>query len=410
MKSSNKNKVNVLILIAFMLIMVGLGISDSSRGVFSTIFEKDLALSKPQVSMIVTISYIGNLLFVLAGGRAADRFDRKKVFLTVLCIWTAAQIMFAATDNYVCLLIGMFFSMGASTLLNTLMNLLSPLLFGTMAGMFVNILFFVQGIGTSGNQKITGSLATEYTDFRFLCLGLAAIGLIGFLLLATRKFPKDAATNEKEISDNANDRSGALKEVTGNVNAISQETEKATVSYKMVIIMSFIFGFYFIAEHGIMNWWSMYCQQGLNMSSSQASTCISLFFGTMTIGRVVLSPLVQKLGSRKSIILFGGIGSILYIIGILLGIKGSLILGFSGIFISIIYPTCVLFLQEIFPKNCVATATGMVLSFGTVFDIAFNAVFGNLVEMTGFGICSVIFPVAMVLFYGGFLLLKRSRA
>lgn len=95
MKSSNKNKVNVLILIAFMLIMVGLGISDSSRGVFSTIFEKDLALSKPQVSMIVTISYIGNLLFVLAGGRAADRFDRKK------SIFNRAVHMDSRTD-YVC--------------------------------------------------------------------------------------------------------------------------------------------------------------------------------------------------------------------------------------------------------------------------------------------------------------------
>lgn len=339
--------------------------------------------------MIVTISYVGNLLFVLTGGKAADRFDRKKVFLTVLAIWTAAQILFAATDNYICLLIGMFFSMGASTLLNTLMNLLSPLLFGTMAGMFVNILYFVQGIGTSGNQKIMGSISDGYSDFRFLCLGLAGIGLIGSCLLAAKKFPKEEAAPTK-------------------VN--QPKTEKVTISYKMVVLMGFIFGFYFIAEHGIMNWWSMYCQQGLGMNSSQASTSISLFFGTMTIGRLVLSPMVQKLGNRKSITILGGIGSVVYVLGILLGTNGSWALGLSGIFISIIYPTCVLFLQEIFPKDCVATATGMVLSFGTLFDIAFNAVFGNLVELAGFGICTVIFPTAMLLFYGGFLLLGRRKA
>lgn len=377
----NHAKKNFAVLIAFMLIMIGLGISDSSRGVFSGIFEHDLMLTKPQVSMIVTVSYVGNLVFVSLGGKAADRFNRKKVMLAVLIMWTLAQVLFAATDNYVCLLIGMFFSMGASTLLNTLMNLLSPLFFGSMAGMFVNILFFVQGIGTSGNQKLTGSLATGYSHFRVLCMVLIGIGCIGILILGMKKFPKEDRVHK----------------------AIDEKPSKAVLSYKTVVMMGLVFGFYFIAEHGIMNWWTMYSQQGLGMSNAEASTGVALFFGTMTVGRLVLAPLVQKLGTRRSIVVFGGVGSIAYIVGVLSGVRGTWILGCSGIFISIIYPTIVLFLQELFPKESVATATGLVISFGTIFDIAFNAVFGSAVELAGFGICKVIFPAAMILFYVGFL-------
>lgn len=377
----NHAKKNFAVLIAFMLIMIGLGISDSSRGVFSGIFEHDLMLTKPQVSMIVTVSYVGNLVFVSLGGKAADRFNRKKVMLAVLIMWTLAQVLFAATDNYVCLLIGMFFSMGASTLLNTLMNLLSPLFFGSMAGMFVNILFFVQGIGTSGNQKLTGSLATGYSHFRVLCMVLIGIGCIGILILGMKKFPKEDRVHK----------------------AIDEKPSKAVLSYKTVVMMGLVFGFYFIAEHGIMNWWTMYSQQGLGMSNAEASTGVALFFGTMTVGRLVLAPLVQKLGTRRSIVVFGGVGSIAYIVGVLSGVRGTWILGCSGIFISIIYPTIVLFLQELFPKESVATATGLVISFGTIFDIAFNAVFGSAVELAGFGICKVIFPAAMILFYIGFL-------
>lgn len=379
--TDNHAKKNFAVLIAFMLIMMGLGISDSSRGVFSGIFEHDLMLTKPQVSMIVTVSYVGNLVFVSLGGKAADRFDRKKVMLAVLIMWTLAQVLFAATDNYVCLLIGMFFSMGASTLLNTLMNLLSPLFFGSMAGMFVNILFFVQGIGTSGNQKLTGSLATGYSHFRVLCMVLIGIGCIGILILGMKKFPKEDRVHK----------------------AIDEKPSKAVLSYKTVVMMGLVFGFYFIAEHGIMNWWTMYSQQGLGMSNAEASTGVALFFGTMTVGRLVLAPLVQKLGTRRSIVVFGGVGSIVYIVGVLSGVRGTWILGCSGIFISIIYPTIVLFLQELFPKESVATATGLVISFGTIFDIAFNAVFGSAVELAGFGICKVIFPAAMILFYVGFL-------
>lgn len=387
-RTENISKKNVVILIAFMLLMVGLGISDSSRGVFSGIFEKDLLLTKPQVSMIVTVSYIGNLLFVSLGGKAADRFERKKVLLTVLVMWVLAQVLFACTNNYACLLIGMFFSMGASTLLNTLMNLLSPLFFGSMAGMFVNILFFVQGIGTSGNQKLMGSAATGYQDFQWLCIGLGVIGVVSALLLWFKKFPQEESKGSQ---------------------AESHSSQKKPLSYQMVVLMGLVFGFYFIAEHGIMNWWSMYCQQGLQMSSAKASTGVALFFGTMTVGRLVLAPLVQKLGTSRSIVLLGGIGTVVYIAGVLLGESGTMILGVSGIFISIIYPTIVLFLQEVFPKENVATATGLVISFGTIFDIVFNAVFGSAVEMAGFGVCKVIFPLSMILFYVGFLVSAKKE-
>lgn len=379
---------NGIILFAFMVIMIGLGISDSSRGVFSGIFERDLSLTKPQVSMIVTVSYIGNLLFVLLGGKAADRYDRKKVFLWVLAMWTGAQLLFACTGNYGCLLLGMFFGMGASTFLNTMMNLLAPVFFGSMAGMYINILFFVQGIGTSGNQKITGSLANGYADFKHLCLGLALIGALCFVTILTRRFPKgDAGLCE----------TGEDARKTG------------VLSYKKVFLMGIIFGCYFVAEHGIMNWWSMYCQQGLRMTSARASTGVSLFFGTMTVGRLLFSPLVQKMGSRKSILILGGMGCVVYILGILAGGSGIWILGISGIFISIIYPTMVLFLQDVFSKDCAATAVGMVISFGTVFDIAFNAAFGNLVELMGFGICKLIFPIAMIMFYAGFVLSGKTE-
>ena len=121
-----------------MLIMVGLGISDSNRGVFSAVFERDLGLSKPRLSLIVTVSYVGNLLFMLFGGRAVDRVKKKTACLGILGLWTLAQGLFFFTDSYACLLAGMFISMGASTLMNTMLNILSPYFFGAMAGLYVN--------------------------------------------------------------------------------------------------------------------------------------------------------------------------------------------------------------------------------------------------------------------------------
>ena len=61
------------------------------------------------------------------------------------------------TDNYYVLLITMLFTMGASTLMNTMINLFVPMYFAAPGLIVNNTLFFVQGIGTTGSQMILGT-------------------------------------------------------------------------------------------------------------------------------------------------------------------------------------------------------------------------------------------------------------
>ena len=146
---------------AFVVLMVGLGSSDSLRGIFSPVFSSHFALSATQLGLIVTVSYIGNLVFLLVGGNVIERFEKKKALLALTGIWMAALAVFAFTDNYYLLLAGMFCAMGASTLLNTTLNLVTPLLLASSPAFFVNLLFFTQGIGTSGSQSLLGRYATD---------------------------------------------------------------------------------------------------------------------------------------------------------------------------------------------------------------------------------------------------------
>ena len=90
------------------------------------IFKDHFTLSSVQISMIIVMSYAGNLIF-LAGTRLADRFEKKKVMMGILLIWMAALLVYVTTDNYYVLLITMLFTMGASTLMNTMINLFVPM-------------------------------------------------------------------------------------------------------------------------------------------------------------------------------------------------------------------------------------------------------------------------------------------
>lgn len=375
-----------MIFTSFMMIMIGLGASDALRGVFAPIFQSHFRLNTVQLSMIITISYVGNLLFLSLGGMVVDRYKRKNVAIGVMVLWMGALVLYLATDHYICLLAGMLFAMGASTLMNTIINLTTPLVFLATPGLVVNTLFFIQGIGTSGSQSLVGNFADGIGSWKIANGILLALGAVGTVLLFFSKVPEreDEYTDlDKAREAEKNRKKPGLKAVFGN---------------PAFYYISVSFGLYFVAEHGILNWLVTYLQNALGMAASSASNYLAIFFGGMTLGRLLLAPVVQKLGAASSIKVFGTAGIALYVLGAAFGSRTVMLLSISGFLLSIIYPTMVLLIRRYYKIEVLATATGMIISAATLFDIAFNAVFGWISDILGLGRSFLILPVCGVLF------------
>lgn len=381
MEKSNRR----IALIGFAILMVGLGVSDSLRGIFSGIFQTHFELTAKGLSNIIAVSYAGNLCFLLIGGRIMDKIDRKKAFLGFLAVWMCAMLVFLLTDNYYALLVGMFLAMGASTLLNTSITLITPFIFATSPGMIVNMLFFTQGIGTSGGQSLIGNLASDFGGWKIVTGILFAIGVIAFLVILKLQIPKSTAetVETKNISEKPRKRNG------------------------LWILMVVIFGVYFIAEHGMLNWFVIYGTDALGLDQGRAANYMALFFGGMTVGRLVFSPLVDRLKVFPSIALFSVISAVLYAGGIF---SGSLwLLAPAGLFCSIIYPTLVMAIGQIYDADQVSTMSGLIISAASLFDIGFNYIYGDIAEQAGYGRSFLIMPAAMVLYTLLFVIVFHKR-
>ena len=370
---------------AFVVLMVGLGSNDSLRGIFSTIFQEHFSLTTTQLGLIVTASYIGNLVFLLVGGNLSTRFSKKRVLQVLILIWMAALALFAFTSNYTVLLIGMALALGSSTLLNTTMNLITPLLFATAPGFFVNFLFFTQEIGTSGSQYILGSHADGFAFWQHTNLVLLILGAVAFVLLLFCNVPEEAAA------------------------PADAPAQKGGYDWRIIVPYVLVFGFYFIAEHGVMNWMVAYGVDGLGLPQASAAKYLSVFFGGMMIGRLCLSPLVDKLGALKSLAAFGGVSCVLYLIGSLGGAVTMPIWAISGLSFSILYPTLVMSIRLFFPHGQVAGAAGTIISVASLFDILFNVGFGRLVDTLGYGVSIYVLPLAMAAFIITFLAFSRGH-
>lgn len=363
----------------FAVLMFGLGSSDSLRGIFAPVFQNRYALSDTQLSLIVTISYVGNLLFLSLGGKLLDTFGRKTVVLSVTAIWVLSMLLNVVSDSYICILISMFFALGASTLLNTTVNILTPVVFSGYAGLMVNIFFFIQGIGTSGSQFVLGRYGLSYPGFKGVSFLLLLIGAAaGFLLIL---IPLGGERRPEYMQSEVKTEA-----------PVTQANPKPAV----FILLCTMIGFYFIGEHGIMNWLFSYCIQAFQLPSGKASVYLSLFWGGMTVGRLIFAPVVQRQGTVKSIRIFGTVGTLLFCAGILTGENGILLLSISGLAISVLYPTMVLLIQQIYPAGVVATRTGAIISVATVADIVFNLFFGVITGAIGYRLSFMILPACMV--------------
>ena len=284
------------------------------------------------------------------------------------------------------LLAGMFCAMGASTLLNTTLNLVTPLLFASSPAFFVNLLFFTQGIGTSGSQSLLGRYATDIGFWHKTNLVLLALGAAAVLLLAFSTVPGPRADGPHP----AKRQSGVLKN-------------------RAALPLVFVFGFYFIAEHGVMNWLVAYATAGLGMEQAKASNYLAVFFGGVMLGRLVLSPLVDRLGILKSMGVFGSLSAVLYIAGVVGGAAAMPLWAASGFFLSILYPTLVMSIRLFFPHGQVAGAAGTIISVASLFDILFNVGFGRLVDTLGYGVSIYVLPLAMAAFIITFLAFSRGH-
>ena len=261
--------------------------------------------------------------------------------------------------------------MGASTMISTSVNIITPLMFASPA-LFVSVFNFLQGIGITLTQNVGGRFAGNIRSWHIANLIMLSSAAICFVLLMTLDIP-DQEKSEKKVS--------------------YRVLAKDPATWLLITIC----GCYFVAEHGLMNWLTSYGSQHLGFTVSKSAMYLSLFFGGITLGRLVFAPLIEKIGVFRSLLIWSSVGALLYTAGIALGRQGIMLLAVSGIAFSIIYPMLVMLLGKSYDPGIVGSATGFVLSIGTLFDIFFNAFFGKLVENVGYGKAIIVLPVSAVL-------------
>ncbi|MBS4536179.1 MFS transporter [Clostridium sp. D2Q-14] len=353
--------------------MILLSMADNLRGVFIPVFKNEFNVEDTYMGLMLTVSSLGYMIFTFIGGILCDKVGQKKVLILGILSSIVALVILLFSYNFMILLIGMFIiNMGVS-LISIGINTLIPLLGITFQAILMNMIHSFYGFGATITQRTAGFLLFRGFSWRNIYLYLIVLFSIIFIVSLFIKIPK----GEKHKNDNKIQWSFILK-------------NRLTYFYMIAL------GLYVAAEMSTGNWFINFMQRNYGFDENNSAFYSSLFLGIFTFGRLAGGFIVEKIGHFKSVMISLFFATSMYTLGLLLGEKGLIIVSISGIFFSIIFPTLIITISKVFPKNS-SFVTGFVITSASGISMIVNFLIGYFNDLIGVNYSFFIIPIALLI-------------
>lgn len=356
LKARPFNNIPITILLVLMYVIVAM--SDNFKGIFVPFFKEDFGLNNTQIGYMLTAGLLAYAIFQYIGGIFIEKFGYKKVISLGFLMGMASLVLLITCKSYLVLILGLFGLNIGMAMFNVGVNTLGPVLTVASTAVLMNFVNFSYGFSNTAIQKIAGNLLSKGTPWtQFYVFMLICCGAL-FLYLLLIKIPY-THRNEKV-----------------------QYKKKDLLKNKMLYLYIIALGFYLGSEYGIGNWFVNYMGEEFNLDADKRAFYAALFFGTETVGRLFGGFIVDKLGTFKSMLLYGCFASLFSTVGIVLGEAGLILFSVAGLFYSIIYPTIIMTAHIVF-KEAASYAIGLILMCGTLIAMVVNMLMGVANDVIG---------------------------
>lgn len=299
------------------------GLFDSLKGSTISALLGELGFSYSLGGIIVMGQYAGYFAATFLAGRMLDRFGHKMTLVFAGICMLAGVMGYAASSAILLLLLSIFLiGMGLGTLELSGSNIIT-VYYPEKKGRYLNILTAVAGIGAILSPMAVSALFGEGFSWRMVYYsGVLVLFPVTFYFILIKS--PAASRNEQ----------------TGNSTKKSVAERALTPLFRNDFLTMYIANFlYMAAEMGIATWIAEFYAAGTSGFAENSAKCLSLFYIGMTLGRIIGSIFVDRLGRRNSILFASAAASACILAGIFGPSALSICVAVSGAFCSIIFPT-----------------------------------------------------------------------
>ncbi len=354
------------------LSMILMGATVSMTGALLPSIVADLGLSDGQAGLLVASPAVGYVVTALLAGALGDAWGFRRVWIIGVALGWLALLAVAFSPGYGWMLPAMVALGLVSGAFDGAINPLIAGLYGERSGGILNSVHLFFGMGATITPFLI-SLGLRYGlgwRWHFGLLSFYVL-LIGVVILRTR-FP--APPPQPEESEPLS---------TGQI-----------LRRRLVLVAVLVMFLYVGAESSVFAWSALFLQRLRGVPVATASLSVSLFGGSIMLGRLICGQIAERVGYKRLIVagsLLGAVG-----IAVLLWGPGALSpwlgVGLAGLAYAGIFATI---MAEVTGRSpgYQGTVSGLLCSAGGLGQIVFPWAVGMLSEAAGL-------PVGMGLVLG----------
>lgn len=255
---------------------ITIGLVSSIIGPMLAFIQKDIQMNYSEAGIILSGQFLGMLFTVFIGGYLADKYGKKPFLLVGSVVLILGLVSSMLSHTYMNLLIWTIVSGIGFGVYEVGINALCSDCAHSNKGSAMNFLHFFFGVGAIFGPILATLCIKLGGSWRLTFALTALLPLFVIFILAPIRIPAPK----------------------------HQPTSKHTLPYKrMFIWISGLFCFLYVGiEVSIYGWIPAYWQSMYSKSLIPASLTGSIFWFTLTIGRIVCGKFVDKIGFSKFLI------------------------------------------------------------------------------------------------------------
>ena len=353
------NKHNTILLFSLFATMLFIGIIDNIRGPALPRIQMDFDVSAFQLGLVPAFSAVGYLAasaFTAALGR---KIGMKSCLMLAFALVLLTGVFMAFTPGFTPMLIGFVTLNIGAGMLDVSVNIIAGSTFTENVGSKMNKIHLFYGLGGIFAPIISTSIMMA----RF-GESLSGWRLMYLVVLSWAIVPAALAVFSK------------IKKLT-----ITKKPDSYAKLLKMpklrLLVATLTIGL--IVESGVAVWLVIYLERALDFAPDRAALFLTLYFICFTASRLLMGPLIDKIGIVNSLVILMTFGGVLIVSGVLLGAPGAPLIVASGIGIAPLFPTVMAAISKLFYEEVDRAMTAVITSMG-VLMIPANLLVGAIIQ------------------------------
>lgn len=314
-KADSYNNKRRLMILAFSM-MLTIGIVNNLRGQIGPLIIDDFGLSYSQLGFLFSFLSIGPILVFFFSGKLIEKFGLLKVLVYGLIHTALSLFAVHISPGYYYLLISFFFVSLGLTLLNIVSVTIISLGYSNQRGKMINLLHLFYGLGgIIAPYFVTLLIRWGFGWSHSFLFSIIFITIV-FVEFKNSKLPETRASKSSSVLKTAE----LLKD-------------------KVVILFCVVVFVQVGVEISIVTWLAPYLKDVQGRSELVISFFLSLFFITFTVGRLLASLIVEKIGYYNFLLYTQVLTALSILLALVFGTPLTFLLSISGIFIAVQVPT-----------------------------------------------------------------------